>query len=175
MNWNRSRFDYYFDFALVPCIVMAMLVIALVSWQAMVCGILLWTFIEYWIHRILFHRVFKRNHWQHHQNPGGFVAAPSWITAIGHGSAFTLFGLLPWPEIGAGLFVGLELGYLAYIVTHDRIHHAKRKPNGWFRRRWEMHMMHHHGMEKNFGVYTNIWDRVFGTYWGAKWRPVLRG
>ncbi len=161
MNWNRSRLDYYWDFGFIPFVIAIVVAVFSVSWLVVGAGFVLWTLAEYWIHRLLFHVTFKRQHWQHHRKPAGFVAAPTWQTSIVHALTFAALVALP---MGASLFVGLELGYLAYIVMHDRIHHARGIHKGWLFRRWWLHNIHHKGAEKNFGVFTSVWDHVFGTY-----------
>lgn len=165
MDWNRSRFEYYLDFALVPFLVL-LAVISDVYYHGrfaiwpVVAGFAVWTFAEYWIHRTLFHRVLRREHWLHHKRPGDYVAAPALLTSFLHLLVLAVcLGLT-----GAGFFVGLELGYLLYIVMHDAIHHRKHKPFGWLRRMAEHHELHHQGVEVNFGVSLHVWDKVFRTY-----------
>lgn len=178
MDWQQSRFGYYFDFVVAP--VLALLAVALGIHHggtyglaaSVAAGVGVWTFLEYWIHRVLFHRTFRRAHWLHHKRPGGYDAVPPWLTGCLH--VLTCGGLastLPL-TIAAGMFAGLELGYLAYIMVHDQIHHRRFKPAGWFLTRWRLHMMHHQGIEKNFGVFTSLWDRVFGTHFAPEWRQV---
>lgn len=168
MNWAQSRVSYYTDFGLVPLFILFAL-FHIQNWTlnvlAAICGVVVWTFLEYWIHRILFHRIFKREHWLHHKDPEGYVAVPLWGTLVLHTLLLGSLGLyLP------GLFIGLEAGYFAYILTHDRIHHGKRE-SPWLQWRARLHDAHHDGWESNFGVFISTWDMVFGTLRD----PVKRG
>lgn len=167
MNWDQSKLGYYFDWALVPFLIaVACVYTPQLSVAAIVAGFVAWTFAEYWIHRTLFHRTFRAAHWLHHDDPRGFVAVPAWLTTAFHTTALAASIL---GSVSDG-FIGFELGYLTYIVVHDRIHHTRRKPTGWLLHRWQLHMMHHNGkLEANFGVFTSVWDRVFRTYWGPRW------
>jgi dihydroceramide fatty acyl 2-hydroxylase len=177
MNWNQSRLGYYADFVIAPLVVLATLFffyhggLAALAAGA-VAGAFAWTFVEYWTHRVIFHHVFHDGHELHHKRPSGYVAAPVWLTGLVHlglAAAFT-----QGHDFGLGFFAGLEAGYGAYIALHDRMHHARTRPNmaRWFGRRWKLHAMHHHGLEANFGVITSLWDRVFGTHWDPEWKTV---
>lgn len=166
MDWNQNKLGYYADFAIAPLVVLVALAIfyhggiAVLGLFAL-AGFFGWTFAEYWIHRVVFHHVFQAAHHLHHRRPRGYVAAPVWLTTAVHlvlAAAFTQCG-----PAGLGLLLGLEAGYLAYIVTHDRMHHSKPR-SGWLYGRAQLHAMHHHGAEANFGVITSLWDRVFRTY-----------
>jgi sterol desaturase/sphingolipid hydroxylase (fatty acid hydroxylase superfamily) len=170
-DWQQSHGSYYADFMVTPVIVLTLALLsipfgsdrpALIA--AFVAGLVLWTFVEYWTHRALFHHVFRRAHDLHHIRPRGFDAAPWWMTmAIQAGLGVASIGVLGW-SIGAGAFLGLEVGYFAYIAVHDRIHHGRKARSGHMARLARAHAIHHRGVEANFGVVTTAWDRVFGTY-----------
>ena len=34
----------------------------------------------------------------------------------------------------------------------------------WFRKKQELHFVHHHHADKNFAVIDFFWDRILGTY-----------
>lgn len=171
MDWEQSRVAYYFDLYLSPTLGLLASAFALSDPNlqtsfipAIVLGFIAWTFIEYWTHRLLFHRFMRAAHDLHHERPGGYDAAPPWITTLIH---MVLLSALVWSfdnSVALGAFIGMELGYLLYIWTHDKIHHGRVKSAGWLRRRYDHHLLHHRGFEKNFGVALFWWDRVFGTY-----------
>lgn len=176
MDWNQSRLGYYADFLVVPFLVILALMVGFSYHQNPVTlaafaalGFAAWTFAEYWIHRALFHHYFKVEHWLHHKKPLGYVSAPAWLTGAIHGVGF-LLAMSLGHAAGTGAFVGFEVGYCTYIVVHDAIHHRKHKGFGWLRRRWEHHHLHHSGYEVNFGVETNVWDKLFGSYRGPSGR-----
>jgi cyclopropane-fatty-acyl-phospholipid synthase len=110
--------------------------------------------------------VLRKEHWLHHLRPHAYVAAPAWLSGLLHLIACTT--LVAAGPFGAGLFLGLEAGYLAYVATHDAIHHCYAKPLSWLRRKQMHHDLHHQGEEVNFGVFSHFWDKRFGTYWDPR-------
>lgn len=175
MDWTSTRLGYYADFFIVPFL-MFLAAYFEVSTNGMslalamfpVAGYVTWTLAEYWIHRVLFHILMRREHWLHHKQPRGFVSAPAYLTAILHVLLWGALAQYPGGAQGAGLFLGLEAGYLGYIIVHDRIHHGARR-SAYVQRRAALHDVHHtHGSEKNFGVVNSFWDHFFDTYFLPK-------
>jgi sterol desaturase/sphingolipid hydroxylase (fatty acid hydroxylase superfamily) len=91
----------------------------------------------------------------------------------------SLFVLHPFETIGFGLMmIVLLMGYnfsLTAIVTYLTINliwgtigHLNRIFSDKFDRlgigTTRFHNLHHLDERKNFGFYTSIWDRLFGTY-----------
>lgn len=149
----------------------------------MAVGYLLWTLIEYFGHRYLFHWEFpgafgRRLHFLihgvHHDHPNDplrlvmpiLLSGPIMIIALL--VATPLFGdVLRWPALA-----GFVAGYLAYDMVHFYTHHAV--PTTWLgttlRR---LHLMHHfRDHDKGFGVSAPYWDYLFGT---IEKKPVRRG
>ena len=144
-------------------------------------GWLIWTLMEYLLHRFLFHaeahtpdqkfRSFMV-HGYHHEFPNDklrLVAPPlmSWTlavpTAIG---LHFLFGPLMWV-----VFAGTCTGYVAYDWIHYYTHHFKpgNAVGRWLK---SYHLLHHfdeHHGRKRYGVSSPLWDFVFFTY-----RPVKK-
>lgn len=93
------------------------------------------------------------------------IASPTLFTL----SFFAASFLLPlWLAIGKGealaSFAGFLIGYLAFAAVHHAVHHSAWQGPlmRYFKR---LHAIHHHGNStRNFGVITDFWDRVFGTY-----------
>jgi dihydroceramide fatty acyl 2-hydroxylase len=140
-------------------------------------GWLLWTLLEYLLHRYVFHMAastpekrFRQfmAHGYHHEFPNDkyrLVAPPlmSWPLAVVVGGLFRLaFG----PETWLMVFAGTCTGYIAYDWIHYYTHHFRpRNPVGkWLK---SYHLLHHfdenHG-RKRYGVSSPLWDFVFGTY-----------
>jgi sterol desaturase/sphingolipid hydroxylase (fatty acid hydroxylase superfamily) len=138
-------------------------------------GVLLWTLIEYLLHRHVFHlnatspagrlRSFMA-HGYHHEFPDDkmrLVAPPlmSWTFGV-------IAGLLYFLVLGEGLwlqvFVGTVAGYLAYDWIHYYTHHFHpRNPVGRWVQRY--HLKHHfQGGDARFGISSPLWDYVFHTY-----------
>ncbi|MGZ3416821.1 MAG: sterol desaturase family protein [Polyangiales bacterium] len=144
-------------------------------------GVLIWTLLEYVLHRFVFHMSandeagrFRRFmlHWYHHEFPNDrmrLLAPPmmSWTMApVVWLSYHAVLGAhAVWP-----VFAGTVLGYLVYDYVHYYTHHARPRYalGKWLR---NYHLRHHHEKrESRFGVSTPLWDLVFGTY-----EPIRRG
>lgn len=142
-------------------------------------GLLLWTLLEYGLHRFAFHarpqssRLGKLNlfmiHGYHHEFPddGRRLVAPplmSWpIAAL----VALLYRAVAGPTWWVPLFGGTVLGYLAYDWIHYYTHHITPSTElGRYLRR--IHLVHHFADgEKNMGISSPLWDFVFGTYQGG--------
>jgi sterol desaturase/sphingolipid hydroxylase (fatty acid hydroxylase superfamily) len=182
-----SKFTYYSDFVVYP-----IAIVALVgadsrhltlrngeTWLgACVLGFVLWTLLEYVIHRIALHRmpVFSPMHSLHHNAPLAYIATPSWI------SVSVWLGVVMFPlwwytsfNLADGITVGLMTGYWWYGYVHHVIHHhAHKRSSAYFSELRAWHMRHHHSPKRgNFGVTTHLWDHVFGTVISTQAKAVL--
>ncbi|HKH80687.1 MAG TPA: sterol desaturase family protein [Methylovirgula sp.] len=137
-------------------------------------GYMIWTLIEYFGHRYLFHAEFPGTlgarihlliHGVHHDHPNDplrlvmppLLSAPIMLAALLVGRV--LFGFpLAYPAL-----MGFMLGYLVYDMVHYYVHHAEPQTRlGRSLRR--LHMLHHfRDPERGFGVSAPWWDKVFGT------------
>jgi len=172
-----SKFSYYSDFVIYPLVVIALAVIGLahMTWQsgtewlcASMAGLVLWTLMEYVLHRIALHRmiVFSPMHGLHHASPLAYIGTPTWLSV----SILSAGILVPaWLWVGFntadGLTVGVMLGYWWYGIVHHVIHHrADKSSAAYFDGLRSWHMRHHYSPKRgNFGVTTPLWDHVFGT------------
>lgn len=168
-----------------PLFVYAPLVIALaaVSLQtysglavlaAGLLGYFIWTLVEYFGHRFLFHYPFPGRlgarfhlliHGVHHDHPNDplrlvmpvLLSGPIMLVSFAIGRL--LFGLpLEYPVL-----MGFVAGYLAYDMVHYYVHHGR--PTRWAGRTLRrLHMLHHfRDPALGFGVSAPWWDYVFGT------------
>lgn len=137
-------------------------------------GLLNWTLMEYWLHRVVFHyeaksalgkRIVWLAHGVHHDWPNDklrlvFPPAISLPLALLFWGIYTaVFGAVD----RYAAFAGLTTGYLAYDMIHYATHHF-----AWDGRMMKYlrayHMAHHFKHEPTrFGVSSPIWDYVFGT------------
>jgi 4-hydroxysphinganine ceramide fatty acyl 2-hydroxylase len=140
-------------------------------------GVLIWTLLEYGLHRFVFHvRVPLRNpqlrefvnssHLLHHASPrdrnkvlvqptfGLVVSAILFIaTYISTGSLFSTTAIM----------TGIWAGFLYYEAVHYRVHFSL-SGSGFIARQRRMHFYHHFTNNKRcFGVTSPLWDYVFGT------------
>ena len=136
-------------------------------------GLLIWTLIEYAMHRYLFHyeprsRFGKRIHFlvhgAHHDYPqdaSRLVAPPAFSIPVA--AFFYLLFLGVFGRVAPAPFAGFLLGYLCYDMIHYATHHfpMKRGIGLWLR---QYHMRHHYKDDHHgFGVSNPLWDYVFGT------------
>lgn len=137
-------------------------------------GVLLWTLLEYTMHRFVFHyepktelgqRIHFLSHGVHHDYPRDrtrlvmplLVSLP--LALFFYGVFLLSFGVnyfLP-------AYAGLLLGYVTYDTIHFATHHWKMtSPLG----RWlkEYHLKHHYvDPDTAYGVSNPLWDYVFFT------------
>ena len=138
---------------------------------ALVCGFVVWTFVEYAMHNFNGHQMkgrtnFSRDHLKHHAEEGYF--APVWAKVLRACLVIPLVFLLvllalPWPLALAftASFLG---GHVLYEVVHYRLHFFV-PGNAYMRWAARHHFAHHFNCPKhNHGVTTSLWDHVFGTY-----------
>jgi len=136
-------------------------------------GILIWSFVEYTVHRWIFHyqprskwgqRFHFMLHGVHHDYPNDasrlvmppIVSAP--LAVIFYGLFLVLFG-----RYAPAVFAGLLAGYLFYDTLHYATHHfsMKRGLRLWLKK---YHMRHHYQDEHaGYGVTSPLWDHLFGT------------
>jgi sterol desaturase/sphingolipid hydroxylase (fatty acid hydroxylase superfamily) len=137
---------------------------ALASLLLFAAGLLLWTGLEYLLHRFAFHGFAP--HWQHHLDPKDpeFILAPLGLSLPVSGALWLLFALLARSTAVASLIMaGVIAGYLAYEVVHRRIHGAA--PGGPLLRALRRHHFYHHFASDSvcFGVTSPFWDLVAGS------------
>ena len=146
---------------------------------AFVIGLFVWTFMEYTLHRFLFHfkprnktqeRIAFLFHGVHHAQPQcktRLVMPPA--VSIPMGLAFyglfylVLNVILGIPHWVAPMFSAVLLGYLAYDITHYATHHFRMR-SGYLKFLKRYHMAHHfRDWNAAFGVTSPVWDKVFKT------------
>ena len=136
-------------------------------------GVLLWTLIEYLIHRYVFHyepktRWGKRLHYVihgvHHDYPNDarrLVMPP----VVSIPLAFLFYGLflLFFGSLTPPVFAGLVFGYVCYDMLHYATHHLAMKRGTWL---WlkQYHLRHHFKDDQvGYGISSPLWDYVFRT------------
>jgi len=136
-------------------------------------GVLLWTLIEYLIHRYIFHYEPKTRwgkqlhfviHGVHHDYPNDarrLVMPP----VISIPLAFLFFGLffLIFGSLAPAVFAGLVFGYLCYDMLHYATHHLAMKRGVWL---WlkQYHLRHHFKDDHvGYGISSPLWDYIFRT------------
>ncbi|KAG2733613.1 hypothetical protein G9P44_003138 [Scheffersomyces stipitis] len=148
-------------------------VIALSLW---VMGLFVWTFVEYCLHRFLFHldhylpdhpaalALHFLLHGIHHYLPmDGYrlVLPPTLFVFLAYPFYRLVFGIFPFYMACSG-FAGGTLGYIMYDVTHYVLHHTNLP--SYLQELKTYHLEHHYkNYELGFGVTSKFWDVIFET------------
>ena len=139
-----------------------------------VAGIIMWTLMEYLIHRYPFHYVSSNKtiarlvwiaHGVHHDFPRDrlrLVMPPSVSIPVA-----IIFYLIFWWIFGRPLvycfFAGFVTGYLIYDMMHYALHYY-RFTSSVMHKLMRHHALHHYkDPGKAFGISQPFWDYVFGT------------
>jgi sterol desaturase/sphingolipid hydroxylase (fatty acid hydroxylase superfamily) len=144
----------------------------LIYFEYFFIGLFVWTFVEYIMHRFIFHYVPKNKfglrlhfifHGVHHDYPSDakrLVLPPSVSIPLATGFYFLFNAILPANYV-FGFFPGFILGYLFYDISHYAIHHFNFKGNIWKKIK-QHHMLHHYqDPDKGYGVSSPLWDKIF--------------
>jgi sterol desaturase/sphingolipid hydroxylase (fatty acid hydroxylase superfamily) len=142
-------------------------------------GIFVWTFVEYVMHRFVFHYVPKAKwayrlhfifHGVHHDYPNDLkrlVLPPSASIPLALGFYLLFNAILPANYVFA-FYPGFIGGYLVYDMTHYAIHHFNFKSGIWKKIK-QHHMLHHYqDPSKGYGVSSNFWDNIFRSHFTNK-------
>jgi sterol desaturase/sphingolipid hydroxylase (fatty acid hydroxylase superfamily) len=136
-------------------------------------GILLWTILEYIIHRFIFHympssengkKIHFLVHGVHHDYPRDSTRlVMPLIVSVPLAIIFYLLFFYTAGNYNLNFFAGLVIGYLCYDSIHYATHHFKMN-KGISKFLKEYHLRHHYNdPSKSFGVSSPLWDYVFGT------------
>ncbi|MBB4079961.1 sterol desaturase/sphingolipid hydroxylase (fatty acid hydroxylase superfamily) [Lewinella aquimaris] len=137
-------------------------------------GILGFTFMEYAVHRWVYHpphgasEAYKnatyKMHGMHHDYPKDKkrLAMPPLVAIILATSLLFLFELV-LGQYSFSYLAGFVVGYALYLVVHYTVH-IYAPPRNFLRALWVNHSIHHYSEDEVlFGVSQPLWDYVFGT------------
>lgn len=153
-----------------------------------VLGMLLWSLIEYFIHRFLFHMKPPSDsyylitlhfilHGQHHKAPFDesrlvFPPAPASLVIAFFYAVLQL--LLP-EAVGGTVFSGGLLGYVLYDMTHYYLHFGSPHKGSYLYNMKAHHVKHHFAHQKSgFGISTKFWDYFFHTLMPEEPHPKMQ-
>lgn len=136
-------------------------------------GVLIWTLLEYIIHRYIFHyeprsrwgrRLHFMVHGVHHDYPQDatrLVMPPS--VSIPLAVLFYFAFSLVLGRFGPAVSAGFAFGYVCYDSIHYATHHFAMS-GGVGRWLKQYHLRHHYRDDHTgYGVSSPLWDYVFGT------------
>jgi len=141
---------------------------------ALVIGLMLGSFVEYTVHRLMHKGKFLgKRHAKHHRN---FEAQGWWGEFTDYslpGLLIALAGFLVSVPAGFGFALG-TFGYAAFAAYAHQVQHEKPDLAFWLG--VPIHYLHHREnmWHHNFGIGVSIWDRALGTYKASKWQPERR-
>jgi sterol desaturase/sphingolipid hydroxylase (fatty acid hydroxylase superfamily) len=141
----------------------------------MALGMLVWTLIEYLLHRFLLHfrprasrllAIVEMLHLGHHRSPRdeAKITVPVFASLPIAGGLLGLFRLMAgsW-QVAALLISGTIVGYLYYELVHFWVHCGTRRGR-WLKQPRRNHFFHHfRDQTRCFGVTTPLWDQILGT------------
>lgn len=138
-----------------------------------ISGFLIFTFIEYMVHRYLFHlepdteikeKIQYNLHGVHHEYPKdkGRLAMPPVLSVMLAATLLFLFHYVIG-EYAFAFLPGFVMGYASYLFVHYAVH-AYQPPKNFLKILWVNHGIHHYkDHNKAFGVSSPLWDFVFRT------------
>jgi sterol desaturase/sphingolipid hydroxylase (fatty acid hydroxylase superfamily) len=138
-----------------------------------IAGYVLWTFFEYWLHRLLFHlpvvgpktqRIYFLIHGVHHDYPWDEtrLVIPTGASVVLGVLMYGLFRVVLGSQMYAP-FAGFVMGYVAYDTVHWYVH-ARAPRNRFFRWLRREHLVHHFKEPNSrYGVSCPWLDYLFGT------------
>ncbi len=180
LNLTSSKPNYYLSMLVDLFTAITFLYLALsrsndmaATFALFIVGVIFFTFLEYAVHAWLFHlnhplKVFIEGHAHHHQNPFSYDAMPFFMSFVIATILAIVFSTFISTSSALAIVGGITLGYFNYGIMHHLMHRVEFKSNYW-RYMQEFHFVHHKKPLMNNGITTDIWDRVFGTYY--QWSP----
>uniref|UniRef100_A0ACB8EA85 Fatty acid 2-hydroxylase n=1 Tax=Sphaerodactylus townsendi TaxID=933632 RepID=A0ACB8EA85_9SAUR len=142
-----------------------------------IVGMIIWSFLEYIIHRFLFHLKPPASnyylitlhfviHGQHHKSPFDdsrlvFPPAPACPMVLG----FYMLANFLFPEaFGVSIFAGGLFGYVMYDMVHYYLHYGSPKKGTYLYKLKAYHVKHHFEHQRaGFGITSTFWDHPFRT------------
>ena len=116
------------------------------------CGVVALTLAEYAIHRFLLHDIAPMQHRIHHAHPQDPIDKIFWQIWVGFAVVYLM--------MGGVVLAGALVAYAWYLFVHYCAHH---NPSALPLFLLKHHHDHHRFANRNYGVTTTLWDRVFRT------------
>ena len=138
-----------------------------------VAGLFFFTFVEYIMHRYLYHipatserkkKISYTMHGVHHDYPKdkSRLAMPPVLSLIVATVLFIIYRAVLGDYV-FGFLAGFLIGYAAYLAVHYSVH-AFKVPNNFLKILWQHHSIHHYReSDRAFGVSSPLWDHIFRT------------
>ena len=136
-------------------------------------GVIAFTWVEYMVHRHVFHmktysalreKLQYTMHGVHHEFPKDKdrLAMPP-LLSVTIATILLLLFRVAMGDLVFAFLPGFLVGYAAYLVVHYMVH-AFAPPKNFFRVLWINHGSHHYkNGELIYGVSSPLWDYIYGT------------
>jgi sterol desaturase/sphingolipid hydroxylase (fatty acid hydroxylase superfamily) len=136
-------------------------------------GLFIFSWVEYNVHRYLFHiptNTKRRKRFQylmhgvHHDYPKDKqrLAMPPMLS-VTISTLLLLLSRLILGDLSFSMLAGFLVGYAAYLSVHYIVH-VYAPPHNFLKAIWKNHVRHHYrDGEIAFGVTSPLWDYVYGT------------
>lgn len=136
-------------------------------------GLITFTWVEYLVHRYVFHmQTYTRlraslqytMHGVHHEFPKdrGRLAMPPLLSITISTSLLFLFRWV-MGDLVFSFLPGFLVGYALYLAIHYMVH-AFQPPRNFFKYLWINHSVHHYkDGDGVYGVSSPLWDYIYGT------------
>jgi sterol desaturase/sphingolipid hydroxylase (fatty acid hydroxylase superfamily) len=179
----------------VPLIIFAVYAISLLYWSIthttlsatttvtlFFAGLIIFTWVEYMVHRHVFHmKVINKMreklqytmHGVHHEFPKDKdrLAMPP-LLSVTISTVLLLLLRLVMGDFAFAFLPGFLVGYAAYLGVHYMVH-IYAPPKNIFKALWINHSVHHYkDGEVVFGVSSPLWDYIYGTMREKKQKTV---
>lgn len=170
---SASRINYWGEFVFDAAVAIALfgygVTQSAMGWLTVIAlsigGLLLFSFIEYFFHRWLFHAWVPsmiRGHQKHHDAPLGYDSLPFFVPSLVFFGVMVLFQFVMPLAYACILASMVAVGYMTYGLTHFAMHHF-RFNNIIAKKLVALHAIHHHHPDHNYGVTSPLWDIILGT------------
>ncbi|NXO36678.1 FA2H hydroxylase, partial [Locustella ochotensis] len=140
-------------------------------------GMILWSLLEYLIHRFVFHMKPPASnyylitlhfllHGQHHKSPfdSSRLVFPPVPASLVIGFFYGVLRLLLPAVLGLSVFVGGLCGYVIYDMMHYYLHYGSPRKGTYLYGLKAYHVKHHFEHQRSgFGISTRFWDYPFRT------------
>ncbi|MEZ5931793.1 MAG: sterol desaturase family protein [Alphaproteobacteria bacterium] len=133
-----------------------------------IVGLIGYSLIEYAFHRWVLHGLLTADHRLHHEEPFAAHALPFSTGLSVHAGVLVMLSLWVGLDLALCITLGTSIGYALYGQLHELVHRDPSLARRLMPMLYRHHLLHHRtgpaGEERNFGVLTTFWDRLFGTY-----------
>ncbi|HEX6227110.1 MAG TPA: sterol desaturase family protein [Chryseolinea sp.] len=170
----------------VPLAIFAVFAAALLAWSIthtslsagttiglFILGVIAFTWVEYVVHRYVFHmktysdaraKIQYMIHGVHHEFPKDKdrLAMPP-LLSVTIATILLLLFRVAMGDFAFAFLPGFIVGYAAYLGIHYMVH-AFAPPKNFFKSLWINHGTHHYkNGEMIYGVSSPLWDYIYGT------------